>query len=133
MLKLYLIAVSSSWCPFLALSILSVYFPVLRILVERFQYALMETGSLFATFSPFILRNILDKTASEETAPTVRYHRNPLSSSRENVSVVLSDDMMNISIDENVSHDGNVSSEENVTLNENISTNDERIRTVLRN
>lgn len=95
MMKIYLMAVFYTHCLFVALSFFSIYVPLLRILVEHYQYALLEAGSIFSMLNPFLLRKILQKNASVETVPKQRYNSIPSSSSSSSLSSVssqLSDD-----------------------------------------
>lgn len=71
-MKAYIIVIIHVYIAFFIVSIVCIYFPLMRILVEYFQLALVVTGSIFSTFNPVILKNILNKIETEDTDPEQR-------------------------------------------------------------
>lgn len=92
--------VSHSWLWFFGLMFCSLYLPDLLLLAQSYHFALVLTGNLFSTFSPVILRKILNKIDSEEAISNLRYDEilSSSPSSHETVSMESSDDDNEISL-----------------------------------
>lgn len=110
-MKIYLMMVLYIYCAFFAISVLSLYVRPMGIIVEYFHYGLLQAGCLFSTFNPFLLRKILEKSATDETDDgiasssslppfnfvSIQLSDDPPTSSLDSVSVPLSDDNDGIS------------------------------------